>query len=230
MKFRKLLADEIECRISMVKANGVSLLLYKDARCDQRLLDETVGPFNWKRTHQLIGDRLYCTLEIKDPETGEWIAKQDVGTESYTEKEKGQASDAFKRACFNWGIGRELYTAPFIWISSGKAKIEDVNGKKVCRERFSVGEIEYSGEKISYLTIQNGKDETVYSFGNPSESGFTEKESEFITDTQEKALYARCQSEGVDPNRICDLYKVNEFSELTLKQYGNINQFWERIK
>ena len=116
LNFRTLTAGEIDCRIATVKESGISLLLYKDARVDQNILDEVVGPMNWSRSHQLIGDRLYCTVSIRDGETGEWVAKQDVGTESYTEKEKGQASDSFKRACFNWGIGRELYTAPFIWI------------------------------------------------------------------------------------------------------------------
>jgi hypothetical protein len=126
MNFRKLRADEIECRVGTEKKNpdgsvkGCSILLYKDARCDMRLLDEVVGQMNWKREHRSIDGRLYCTVSIYDKERGEWVSKEDVGVESRTEAEKGQASDAFKRACFNWGIGRELYTAPFIWIS-GKA-------------------------------------------------------------------------------------------------------------
>lgn len=94
LRFRPLKADEIECRIATVKKNGVSLLLYKDARVDMRLLDETVGQLNWKRSHQLIDGNLYCTIEIWDAEKKQWISKQDVGTESYTEKEKGQASDS----------------------------------------------------------------------------------------------------------------------------------------
>lgn len=111
LNFRRLRADEIDCRIASISDKGLSLLLYKDARVDQNILDETVKPLNWKRSHQSIDGRLYCTVSIRNDETGEWIDKQDVGVESYTEKEKGQASDSFKRACFNWGIGRELYTA-----------------------------------------------------------------------------------------------------------------------
>lgn len=122
-QIRLLHADEIECRVSVVKESGVSLLLYKDARVDQRVLDETFGMFGWKRSHQCIDGNLYCTVEIRDPASGEWIAKQDVGTVGYTEKEKSQASDSFKRACFNWGIGRELYTAPFIWVPAADAAI-----------------------------------------------------------------------------------------------------------
>lgn len=111
---RLLRADEIECRVSTINEKGLSLLLFKDARVDQRILDETFTPFGWRRTHQCIDGKLYCTVEVWDSAKGQWVAKQDVGTESYSEKEKGQASDSFKRACFNWGVGRELYTAPFI--------------------------------------------------------------------------------------------------------------------
>lgn len=121
---RLLKADEIECRAAMVSEKGLSLLLYKDARVDQKILDETFGIFGWKRSHQCIDGNLYCTVEIFDRDSGTWVAKQDVGTMSNSEKEKGQASDSFKRACFNWGIGRELYTAPFIWIPAGKADIQ----------------------------------------------------------------------------------------------------------
>ena len=102
LKFRKLYADEIDCRVGTDNGTGVSLLLYKDARVDMRLLDEVVGAFNWKREHELINGNLFCTVSIYNAETKEWVSKQDVGTESNTEKEKGQASDAFKRACFNW--------------------------------------------------------------------------------------------------------------------------------
>ena len=165
---RLLKADEIECRVAVIKENGLSLLLYKDARVDQRILDETFGPFGWKRSHQSIEGNLYCTVEILDKETGEWVAKQDVGTMSYSEKEKGQASDSFKRACFNWGIGRELYTAPFIWIPAGKAAItykEDQNKVKrfSCNDRFSVSSIQYNNDReICALVIVNENGQPVY--------------------------------------------------------------------
>ena len=167
-KIRLLKAEEIECRVSVIKENGLSLLLYKDARVDQRILDETFGAFGWKRSHQSIEGNLYCTVEIHDKETDEWVVKQDVGTMSYSEKEKGQASDSFKRACFNWGIGRELYTAPFIWIPAGKASImykEDQNKVKrfTCNDRFSVSSIQYSDDReISALVIVNERGEPVY--------------------------------------------------------------------
>ena len=127
--FRDLKADEIECRISTVKDKGLSLLLYKDARVDQNILDETVGAENWERDHKELKGNIYCGISIWDGSKKMWVTKWDAGAESYTEKEKGEASDSFKRAGFNWGIGRELYTSPFIWIPSTKCTIKD-SGRK----------------------------------------------------------------------------------------------------
>lgn len=157
IEFRELYANEIDCRISTINAKGLMLLLYKDARVDQNILDEAVGCLNWQRSHQMIGDRLYCTVSVWDKEKSQWISKQDVGTESFTEKEKGQASDSFKRACFNFGIGRELYTAPFIWISADKADIKQGgNGKYQCYDKFAVEQILYDENKnIVALSIRN---------------------------------------------------------------------------
>lgn len=157
IEFRELYANEIDCRISAINAKGLMLLLYKDARVDQNILDEAVGCLNWQRSHQMIGDRLYCTVSVWDKEKSQWISKQDVGTESFTEKEKGQASDSFKRACFNFGIGRELYTAPFIWISADKADIKQGgNGKYQCYDKFAVEQILYDENKnIVALSIRN---------------------------------------------------------------------------
>lgn len=158
-KFRELRADEIDCRVSTVSAKGCSLLLYKDARCDMNILDETVKPENWQRTHEVVNGNLFCNVSIYDEGTGHWITKQDVGVESYTEKEKGQASDAFKRACFNWGIGRELYTAPFIWISEKdvalKEKEERGQKKFTTYDKFRVTQIIYDNGIIVALAIKN---------------------------------------------------------------------------
>ncbi len=153
---RLLRADEIECRVATVNEKGVSVLLYKDARVDQKILDEVFGAFAWKRTHQSIDGNLYCTVEIFDKENQIWVAKQDVGTTGYTEKEKSQASDSFKRACFNWGIGRELYSAPFIWVSATKTEIRKNGDRYLCSDRFSVAHIEYNEEReIAGLAIRN---------------------------------------------------------------------------
>lgn len=158
LEFRKLRADEIECRINTVSEKGCSLLLYKDARCDMNILDETVGPLNWMRSHSR--ENANCTVSIWDSEKGQWVSKEDTGKESFSEAEKGLASDSFKRACFNWGIGRELYTAPFIWIDAGKCEIKQVQkgqqSKYTCYDKFKVTQILYDGNGcISALAIKN---------------------------------------------------------------------------
>lgn len=155
MEFRKLYADEIECRISTINEKGLTLLLYKDARVDQRILDETVGPMNWQRHH--TRDNANCIVSIWDEAKKMWIEKEDTGTESYTEKEKGLASDSFKRACFNWGIGRELYSAPFIWISKDDCNIKvSQNGKIQCFDKFVVEGINYDKSgNIDVIAIKN---------------------------------------------------------------------------
>ena len=156
-KFRDLRADEIECRVQSVKKNGLVLLLYKDARCDMNILDETVGPDRWQREHYECKGNLFCKVGIvcetknHDRVFPEWVWKSDCGTESNTEAQKGEASDSFKRACFNWGIGRELYTSPFIWISEENCKIE--NGK--CFDKFEVTSVTIEDKKITALEIYN---------------------------------------------------------------------------
>ena len=163
MEIRTLRADEIECRVQQVKTNGCVLLLYKDARCDMRILDEVFGIDGWEREHQVVNGNLYCTVRVWSEKRNQWISKQDVGTESNTEKQKGEASDSFKRACFNIGIGRELYSAPFIWISLGKGEISEKNGRCSLdyKVKFEVKEIEYDEHReISKLIIidQEGKE------------------------------------------------------------------------
>lgn len=166
--FRDLTADEIECRVAQATEKGVSLLLYKDARCDQIILDETVGQFGWMRQH--TRDNANCIVSIWDEKKGQWILKEDTGTESNTEKEKGLASDSFKRACFNWGIGRELYTAPFIWINPDgcTALKQDQNGRWKCYDKFEVQKIIIEKKKIVALAIMNSKTrKNVYQWQDP---------------------------------------------------------------
>lgn len=171
LNFRTLHADEIECRVGAVTdGKGCSLLMYKNARVDMTLLDEVVGPENWKRSHELINGSLFCTVAVRS-DKGEWVTKQDVGTESYTEKEKGQASDAFKRACVNWGIGRELYTCPFVWINLKEDEWKSgYNGKRQPKPRFVVSSIEYDNQrKVSFIEIKDDKGVVRYVWGNSKE-------------------------------------------------------------
>lgn len=159
-KFRDLRADEIECRVQSVKANGLVLLLYKDARVDMNILDETVGSSNWQREHYECKGNLFCRVGIDvgthEGKVERWVFKSDCGTESNTEAQKGEASDSFKRACFNWGIGRELYTSPFTWIPSDKCNIsEGKNGSKQCFDKFVVEKIIIESKQITALAIWN---------------------------------------------------------------------------
>ena len=161
---RLLTKDDIEVRVGQTSTYSydgqsvvkVSLLLYKNARIDMKILDELYTPMGWRRTHKLIGDNLYCLVEVFNPATKEWIGKEDVGVESNTEAEKGQASDAFKRACVNWGIGRELYTAPKVSIELNEKEYSiDQNKRIKVWASFSVSLIEYDKKNrtISNLEI-----------------------------------------------------------------------------
>ena len=257
---RLLKADEIECRVSVIKENGLSVLLYKDARVDQRILDETFGPFGWKRSHQSIEGNLYCTVEILDKETGEWVAKQDVGTMSYSEKEKGQASDSFKRACFNWGIGRELYTAPFIWIPAGKVSIQSKENRYICNDRFSVSSIKYNDDReICALVIVNDRGQTVYELkekgagttgghkgrtaaenGSKAETaqktaqkdtaGKAQKAPASISKEQMDSLQAELDRTGVTMETVQSRYQIQEPGTMSAELYNRVMSALKRTK
>ena len=219
---RLLKADEIECRAAAVSGKGVSLLLYKDARVDQKILDETFGVFGWKRSHQCIDGNLYCTVEVRDAKTGEWIAKQDVGSTGYAEKEKSQASDSFKRACFNWGIGRELYTAPFIWVPAEHADIQKRGERYSCNENFSVASITYnSSREITGLVIVNGKGKRVFEMkAENTDVKATEKDS--ISKTQMDSLNAELERTGVSMKTVQDRYKIKVPEEMPQELYNKV--------
>lgn len=168
VQFRDLKANEIDCRISTFNENYLTILLYKDARVDQNILDETVEPGNWQRDHKELKNNIYCGISIWDKEKEQWIIKWDCGKESFTEAEKGEASDSFKRAGFNWGIGRELYTAPAIYIPykdiEGKEnyEIKTKNNKKTTYTKFYVEAIEITNKEITGLAIKNNKNKRVF--------------------------------------------------------------------
>lgn len=214
---RLLKANEIECRVSVINEKGLSLLLYKDARVDQKILDETFGPFGWKRSHQCIEGNLYCTVEVYDKETKEWVAKQDVGTTGYTEKEKSQASDSFKRACFNWGIGRELYSAPFIWIQAGAAAIQAKDGpnrekRYYCNEHFSVDSIQYNEDReINALVIVNGKGIPVYELKAKAAAENSNAKSKGASKT------AKAQLNGLSKNQMDSLQAELDRTGVTME-------------
>lgn len=213
--FRDLRADEIECRVAQVsekngECKGVSLLLYKDARCDMAILDETMGAANWQRRHYDCKGNLFCSVGIKCD--SEWVWKDDCGSESNTEKEKGEASDSFKRACVNWGIGRELYTAPFIWIPAGCFSVSSSNGKIKVKDRFFVRSIRIENKRIIALEIANEKTgETVFAWES--------KKVNKVAENHVNALRELLNQKGVKESAILKRYKIADLADMTMTDF-----------
>ena len=223
---RLLKAEEIECRISTISEKGLSLLLFKDARVDQKILDEIFTPYGWKRSHQSIDGNLYCTVEIWDKEKQQWISKQDVGTTSYAEKEKGQASDSFKRACFNIGIGRELYTAPFIWIPAVHANIQRKGERYVTSDRFRVASITYNAQReIIGLVILNNRGQMVYEM-----KAEPEKTEEKLSPQKLRALNQELQRTGVAMETVLERYHIQSAMQMTSEIYTNAMNSLKKTK
>jgi len=166
--FRDLKSKEIDCRVSQIKKPWLSLLLYKDARVDMDILDETVGNMNWDRDHKELKGNIYAGIGIWNEKLNRMVWKWDAGKESFNEGEKGEASDSFKRAGFNWGIGRELYTAPQIFIpitdNDGliNFEIEEDKGKLRTKTKFYVEAIQIENKEITALSIKNNKGKRVF--------------------------------------------------------------------
>ena len=199
-------------------------------------------------------------MEIFDKESGQWVAKQDVGTTGYTEKEKSQASDSFKRACFNWGIGRELYSAPFIWIPADRADIQMREGQNkekryYCNDRFSVYSIQYNEEReISSLVIVNDKGQAVYAMklkdsaktadgskgkaagaDNNKKKAAQKKPQEesgkpSISKDQMDSLQAELNRTGVTMETVQERYKIKEPGVMSEELYGRVMNALKRTK
>lgn len=239
MKFRALKADEIDIRIDRVTTKGAMLLLYKNARVDMAILDETVGADNWKRGHEVIHDNLFCNISIWSDERNEWITKQDVGVESFSAKEKGEASDSFKRAGTCWGIGRELYTAPVIFVACKTNKKESGKGYELEKpyelSDLFVSHIEYeeskSDRKIKELVICNKKGDVVFTnIGKPKKpidptepSGEPTNPNARITNAQKTAIEARIKKCNFTVLNVCDKYDIASLDEMTVAQWVNCN-------
>lgn len=247
---RALMKNEIECRVQSVsESNGkvkALLLLYKDARADMKILDELFGVYGWQRTHEVINGNLFCNLDIWDKEEKRWVRKQDVGTESNTEKEKGQASDSFKRACFNLGIGRELYTSPLIRVTLNEREFDRQGAKVKCKPwtKFKVDSIGYNSNKeIEELTIVDTKGCVRYAMGEfkkepdkPSPSTKSEPETQpkkKLSSKQIGRLYALGKTAGYDNNKVENQvkkqFKVESLYVLSKKDYDSICDTFQTI-
>lgn len=226
MEFRLLRADEIDVRIAQTNEWGIGLLLYKDARCDMNILDETVGSMNWQRHHSR--ENANCIVSIWDAEKKTWIEKEDTGTESNTESAKGLASDSFKRACFNWGIGRELYTSPQMFVRANQLKtLKEVNGKWKCSDAFRVKGITYQDRTISSVIIENLKTNEEIAFSNQTESPIA---NEKIGEAKISALRTKMRADKVDEEKVLALYKIKSLSDMTERQFLNCVNNWEKVK
>jgi len=227
MQFRTLKANEIDVRVAQIDKSWCTLLLYKDARVDMNILDESVGSMNWQKKY--LRDNANCIVSIWDSEKNQWIEKEDTGTESFTEAEKGLASDSFKRACFNWGIGRELYTAPSIFIfprkDMGKLRKPDeepnefflgTNGKYQTKTRFYVDYIDYDiNRNIQNLIIRDHK-------GNSRFEQLTNDKQDELNKQFMKLRKLIEANEDKDDNfdrkEFYDYFKVDSDNQLNLSQ------------
>lgn len=222
-KFRNLRADEIDVRINQIASNYCTMLLYKDARCDMNILDETVGALNWKREH--TRDNANCIVSIYDAEKSEWVSKEDTGTESFSEAEKGLASDSFKRACVNWGIGRELYSSPSI-ITFPKKEMapkgqdseffQNDKGKYTTKTYFWVEIIDYDeSDNIKDLIIRDNKNNIRFS----QLSKEKDKELTKLFETMQKLIKANEEKDDTfDREKFYKYFGAESDSNLTYKQ------------
>lgn len=231
MEFRLLRSDEIDVRVASIDKTWCTLLLYKDARVDMNVLDETVGSMNWQKRY--VRENANCIVAIWDESKSQWVEKEDTGTESFSEAEKGLASDSFKRACFNWGIGRELYTSPTIFVtprkdmgSTKKADAEpneffvtgtDSKGKEKysTKTRFYVDYISYEDRNIQGLIIRDHK-------GNIRFEQLTDAEQKSMNEQFKKLQSLITANEDKDDNfdreELYKYFKVSSDAQLNLKQ------------
>lgn len=223
MEFRTLKANEIDCRVSQIEKNWCTLLLYKDARVDQNILDETVGCLNWQNHYSR--DNANCIVSIWDSEKKQWIDKENTGTESFSEAEKGLASDSFKRACFNWGIGRELYTSPSIFIFPRKDMVkkgkdgeffEYKDGKYTTKTQFYVDYINYNeNREIVSLQIRDNKGNLRFEKLTKEDEQKLNKEFMLLKKMIEKAEDI---DENFDREKFYEYFKVESDNQLNYKQ------------
>lgn len=223
IKFRVLTADEIEVRVGSCSKKGATFLLYKDARCDMAILDETVGPENWNRKHSENKGNLFCQVYInrnyKDASLpADWAYKEDCGAESFTEKQKGEASDSFKRACVNWGIGRELYTkihifVPGITVWNDQKKRYELSD---IYEKFIVSRIQIDEKRRKITELVLSDEEGTVAFAWSENDPPRKKENFFV-----RNLKTKIKIQGRDLKKMQEYYGVKKLSDLSLEQYIN---------
>lgn len=224
ISFRKLKADEIECRVGQKSKDGkkYSVLLFKTARVDQSFLDEVVGAENWQSEHYQVKDKDFCKIGIRIDrgDKSEWVWKSDCGAETNVEAEKGESSDAFKRAGFMWGIGRELYSAPQIWIDASISPYSLYVEKIGYDESDKINELVINSKTkngiVNVFTMVGGKIKKDTSLAKDIEEQFNGKEVK--TEAEQKAeLIEEINKLGGNIERICGYFKVKNLNELSVE-------------
>lgn len=232
LKFRGLTPDEIEVRVDRITEKGVALLLYKNARIDMALLDEVIGEEYWQRDHKKVKENMYAGVGLYNKELKEWVWKWDCGTESFTEKEKGEASDSFKRACACWGIGRELYSAPDVFVycetkKNDKGRLEPV--PKYAFDGAYVSHISYketaNRREIDQLAIMDKKGTVIWTnMGKPKNSidpKYDKKPRDpnsKITSDELTALKKRITAMKYTEKVICEAYGLKQLSDMSISE------------
>ena len=218
---RLLKPEEIEVRIQSANKGGVRLLLFKNARCDMSILDETFGAMNWQRNH--TRDNTNCIVSVWDDTKKQWISKEDTGTDSNMEAQKGRASDSFKRACFNWGIGRELYTAPDIFIYKGDLKTFSASGDRYnCYDRFTVTNITYNGRTIATVTIRNENNGKVQTFGDAVKNSTQTQPVPMVSQANIDALKSAIEKKGFNISLVLGMAGVDSLEGITADEYNKV--------
>lgn len=240
-----LTKDDIEVKVKQITAKGCLLLLYKTARVDMAMLDKIYGVGNWQCDYKVVNNNLYCGIGVLV--NNNWVWKWDCGVESREDGEgnekKGEASDAFKRAGFKWGIGRELYTAPFIWVNvpTELDESKSTNNKKIYKlvntyEKFKVSKIEYdSNRNISFLEIVDSKNDIVFPTNkkvNVNKEFPQAKEIKQPTLDDIKNIMMDNHYESFGANEFYDYYSKNNWKSktgqaITTENVGEALKRWE---
>lgn len=229
-EFRKLRANELQVKCTDTKYKGsATLLIYKDARVDQKVLDETVTPMRWQKDYKEIDGKVYCGVAIKNPENDEWIWKWDCGTEGNFEAEKSEASDAFKRACFNWGLGRELYDTPKIKVDCPDRYY--YNDKLTMS--FSVKSIEWNNDTLVDLVIIDRNGMIVYDYKNGVPT-INKAQTKPVQQTQ-KSNYdilvefcKQAKASGENQEELKKFYNFYKDKANTWKNTFNVSVLWNK--
>jgi len=223
IQFRPLKAEDVEVRVSQVGQKAVQLLLYKTSRTDMALLDETVGPENWQCDYKDIDGKLFCGIGCRFQD-GEWVWKWDTGVPSNMEAQKGEASDAFKRAGFKWNIGRELYTAPTIWVDRTRCRNirKGKNGREQCYDDFRVTDMAVEDGRIVSLVICNASDRMAVVYGNEAPVQDSAKKSSKKRMWQAIQRYAELH--GRNPDDVLEGIKKRPEWDDTVEFYDSVAQ------